>query len=113
MSVLISHEFGHLIGAYHTQFSIENTFNEPTNLLDKDIRVPMGRDLVFGTADDITMHFGVDAYDPNEIFVGINDTSRDGWTDQQANRYCNRPCSQSASGSSATRSRRSRACTMV
>ena len=34
----------------------------------------MGADLVFGTADDITMHFGVDAYDPNEIYLGINDT---------------------------------------
>jgi len=75
MSVLISHEFGHLAGAFHTQFTTENSFNgEPVNLMDKDIRVPLGPDLVFGTRDDITMHFGVDAYDPNEIYVGINDT---------------------------------------
>jgi hypothetical protein len=75
MAVLISHEFGHLAGAFHTQFTTENSFNgEPVNLMDKDIRVPLGPDLVFGTKDDINMHFGVDAYDPNEIYVGIDDT---------------------------------------
>jgi hypothetical protein len=75
MAVLISHEFGHLAGAFHTQFTVENSFNgEPVTLMDKDIRVPLGPDLVFGTRDDITMHFGVDAYDPNEIYVGIDDT---------------------------------------
>ena len=75
MSVLISHEFGHLAGAFHTHFTVENSFNgEPVNLMDKDIRVPLGPDLVFGTKDDITMHFGVDTYDPNEIYVGIDDT---------------------------------------
>jgi hypothetical protein len=75
MSVLISHEFGHLAGAFHTQFTVENSFNgEAVNLMDKDIRVPLGPDLVFGTKDDITMHFGVDGYATNEIFVGINDT---------------------------------------
>jgi hypothetical protein len=75
MAVLISHEFGHIAGAFHTQFTFENSFHgEPVTLMDKDIRVPLGPDLIFGTRDDITMHFGVDEYDPNEIYAGIDDT---------------------------------------
>jgi hypothetical protein len=74
MSVLVAHEFGHLAGAPHTQFTFENSFSEPVNLMDKDIRVPMGADLVFGTSDDVVMQFGVDEYDPHELYRGVNDT---------------------------------------
>jgi hypothetical protein len=74
MSWFIAHEFGHLVGLNHTQFTFENSFNEQVDLMDKDIRLPMGPDHVFGTADDVVGQFGVDAFDPNEIYLGVNDT---------------------------------------
>ena len=74
MTWFICHEFAHLVGVHHTAFTFENSFNEPANLMDKDIRLPMGADLVFGTPDDVIAQFGVDAYDPHERYQGVNDT---------------------------------------
>jgi hypothetical protein len=74
MSWFIAHEFGHLVGLNHTQFTFENSFIEQVDLMDKDIRLPMGPDHVFGTADDVILQFSVDAYDPNEVYLGVNDT---------------------------------------
>ena len=74
MSWFISHEFGHLVGLQHTQFTLENAFSETVDLMDKDIHMPMGADLIFGTADDVIMQFGVDAYDPRERYQGVHDT---------------------------------------
>ena len=42
--------------------------------MDKVIQVPLGPDLTFGTADDVTMQFGADRYSTLEQFQGLNDT---------------------------------------
>jgi len=68
------HEFGHMAGCFHTQYTVENEFTEPVNLMDRNHEVTLGPDLVFGTRDDITQEFGVDDYDPNEAYVGRDDT---------------------------------------
>ena len=70
---VISHEMGHLLGSYHT-----NTFNAVPNLMDAGGNFPglfgVGPDNIGGTADDVDYDFGEDAYDPNEGFLGTDDT---------------------------------------
>jgi hypothetical protein len=74
MAWFIAHEFGHHVGVHHTPFTFENSFNEPVTVMDKDIRMPMGADLIFGTADDVIMQFAIDAYDPHERYQGVHGT---------------------------------------
>jgi len=70
---VISHEMGHMLGSYHT-----NTFNAIPNLMDAGGNFPglfgVGPDNIGGTADDVDYDFGEDEYDPNEGFLGTEDT---------------------------------------
>ena len=45
-------------------------------IMDKIIQAPLGPDLIFGTADDISMNFGTDRYGTQDLedFKGIDDT---------------------------------------
>jgi hypothetical protein len=70
---VISHEFGHLTGNFHT-----DTFNTVPNLMDAGGNFPglfgVGPDNIGGTADDDDYDFGEDTLFPNEGFDGIEDT---------------------------------------
>jgi hypothetical protein len=69
---LISHEAGHLFGCYHTDQP--STFEGVPNLMDPVGSELLGPDLILGTKDDVTRQFGVDAFNRDEIFEGIDDT---------------------------------------
>jgi hypothetical protein len=69
---LICHEFGHLIGNYHTDQP--SSFEGAANIMDPDGRQTLGPDFIVGTKDDVVRQFGVDTFSRNEIFEGINDT---------------------------------------
>jgi hypothetical protein len=76
LSVVAAHEVGHLAGCLHTRYDPDKPFSGKENLMDKVIQVPLGQDLIFGTADDIAMHFGTDNYTTldAESFKGTDDT---------------------------------------
>ena len=68
-----AHKVGHSFGCYHTQL------NAVFNLMDRNtphgFDAPgAGPDKVFGTADDVDIEFGVDAYDGIGPFRGDHDT---------------------------------------
>ncbi len=54
---IVSHEAGHLFGAYHT------AANGTTNIMDQAKKSFLGPDGVYGTQDDVDVDFGVDAFD--------------------------------------------------
>jgi hypothetical protein len=68
-----SHEIGHFIGSFHV-----DQFNPVLNLMDQGGNFPLlygvGPDGVGGTGDDPDVDFGVDTYNPNEVFTGLEDT---------------------------------------
>ena len=68
-----SHEIGHFIGSFHV-----DQFNPVLNLMDQGGNFPLlygvGRDGIGGTGDDPDVDFGVDTYNPNEMFTGLEDT---------------------------------------
>lgn len=69
-----SHEAGHFFGDWHV-----DQFNDTLNLMDQGGNFPLlfgvGRDGVGGTADDPDVDFGEDVFNPNEGFLGIEDTA--------------------------------------
>jgi hypothetical protein len=69
---LTSHEFGHILGCYHTDQP--SFFEGAPNLMDPNGTTVLGPDFIFGSKDDVVREFGVDAYNRNEPFEGINDT---------------------------------------
>ncbi len=70
---VVSHEIGHFIGSFHV-----DQFNRVLNLMDQGgnfrLLYGVGKDRVGGTADDPDVDFGVDTYNPNEGFTGLEDT---------------------------------------
>jgi hypothetical protein len=70
---VVAHEAGHFFGNWHT-----DQFNPQANLMDQGGNFPfmfgVGPDNVGGTADDPDVDFGEDAFNPNEGFVGTEDT---------------------------------------
>ena len=70
---IVSHEAGHFFGDWHV-----DQFNATANLMDQGGNVPLmfavGPDGVGGTDDDTDVDFGEDVLNPNEGFVGFEDT---------------------------------------
>ena len=70
---IVAHEAGHFFGDWHV-----DQFNDQANLMDQGGNFPLmfavGPDGVGGTADDTDVDFGEDALNPNEGFVGVEDT---------------------------------------
>ena len=69
-----SHEAGHFFGNWHV-----DQFNDVANLMDQGGNFPflygVGPDDVGGTADDVDVDFGEDTFNPNEGFLGTEDTA--------------------------------------
>jgi hypothetical protein len=70
---IVAHEAGHYLGSWHV-----DQFNDAANLMDQGGNFPLmfavGPDGVGGTADDTDVDFGEDPLNPNEGFVGTEDT---------------------------------------
>ncbi len=70
---IVSHETGHFVGSFHV-----DQFNDVLNLMDQGGNFPLlygvGDDGIGGTADDPDVDFGVDTYNPNEGFQGLENT---------------------------------------
>ena len=70
---IVAHEAGHFFGDCHV-----DQFNDNANLMDQGgdwpLTVGVGPDGVGGTDDDIDVDFGEDVLNPNEGFVGFEDT---------------------------------------
>jgi hypothetical protein len=71
---VIAHEGGHFFGDFHT----DNTDDQP-NVMDAggtgfDNLFGVGPDGIGGTADDVDVDFGDDAFVPTEGFIGTEDT---------------------------------------
>jgi hypothetical protein len=71
---VIAHEAGHMFGDFHTdnssaRFNVMDAGGENFQNL-----FGVGPDGVGGTADDVDVDFGEDAFEPDEGFVGIEDT---------------------------------------
>ncbi len=70
---VVSHEIGHFVGSYHV-----DQFNDTLNLMDQGGNFPLlygvGPDGTGGTADDPDVDFGIDVFNPNEGFGGLENT---------------------------------------
>lgn len=70
---IVSHEAGHFFGNWHV-----DQFNDQANLMDQGGNFPVfygvGSDEVGGTADDVDVDYGDDAFNPSEGFTGTEDT---------------------------------------
>ena len=68
-----AHEAGHFFANWHT-----DQFNDSPNIQDQGGNFVgtfgIGPDLVFGTADDVDVDFGLDVYVPSEGFSGTENT---------------------------------------
>ncbi len=73
IGVIVAHEIGHFIGNWHTE-----TGNEVFNIMDAGGDLAgtfgVGPDRIFGTEDDIDVHFVSDVFNSQEGFLGIEDT---------------------------------------
>ncbi len=74
---LAAHEAGHFFGNFHTELTEPDS--DRFDLMDGDpysldLTVGVGPDRVFGTSDDIDVHFGVDVYNNWGAFRGRQDT---------------------------------------
>ena len=67
------HEAGHHLGNWHVfrDNGIPNIMDQGGRIQDF---VEVGPDNTVGTADDIDIDFGVDEYEPSEVFTGMEDT---------------------------------------
>ena len=74
---IVAHEAGHYLGSYHT-----DQFNPVEELMDQGgnpaSTFGLGPDLIFGSAADVDVDFGLDIYVPNEGFVGLEDALNTG-----------------------------------
>ena len=70
---IVAHEAGHFFGDWHV-----DQFNGQANLMDQGGNFPLmfavGPDGIGGTADDTDVDFGEDVLNPNEGFIGLEDT---------------------------------------
>ncbi len=71
---LVAHETGHMIGSFHT-----DSLDTHVNLMDSggnhfDRFFGVGPDGIGGTADDTDVDFGQDRLDPDEGFLGVENT---------------------------------------
>ena len=71
---LAAHEIGHMVGSFHT-----DSLDSKLNLMDSggirfDRFYGVGPDGIGGTADDRDVEFGEDDLDPEEGFLGVEDT---------------------------------------
>jgi hypothetical protein len=71
---VVSHEAGHFFGNWHV-----DQYDDQANLMDQGganyrIMFGVGPDGIGGTADDVDVDFGEDAFNPNEGFTGVEDT---------------------------------------
>jgi hypothetical protein len=73
-ATIIAHEAGHLLGCFHTAQDPQDRFAGAPNLMDPDPAATLGPDFIFGSADDIPLHFGVDDYSSEDPYQGLNDT---------------------------------------
>jgi hypothetical protein len=73
-AVIAAHEFAHLAGCLHTDFSPTESFAGTRTVMDKGFEAPLGPDLTFGTADDVTLQLMADLYHRDEGFSGLHDT---------------------------------------
>lgn len=73
LSVTISHEAGHIFGAWHTE-----AMSADTNIIDGGGTRPesevigVGPDLIWGTADDFDVDFVEDIFDLSEGYTGVS-----------------------------------------
>jgi hypothetical protein len=71
---VVAHEAGHYVGSFHV-----DQFNDVLNLMDQGGNFPLlygvGPDGIGGTADDVDVDFGEDTYNPDEGFLGTEDTA--------------------------------------
>jgi hypothetical protein len=71
---VVSHEAGHFVGSFHV-----DQFDDVFNLMDAGGAnfgnlFGVGPDGIGGTADDVDVDFGVDTYNPDEGFAGLENT---------------------------------------
>jgi hypothetical protein len=71
-----AHEAGHFFGNYHTRRGDPQGTAGFANVMDRiDLLGELvGEDGVFGSADDADVDFGPDAYSPEEVFTGLEQT---------------------------------------
>lgn len=79
VGVIVAHEVGHFVGNWHTE-----TGNEIFNIMDAGGDLAgtfgVGPDRIFGTEDDIDVHFVADVFSVQEGFSGMADSeSRTGF----------------------------------
>lgn len=74
ISIIVSHEAGHIFGCFHTDQDFNAPFDGTPSLMDPNLNTFVGPDLVFGSADDKDMHFIAEPYYHNEVFSGLDDT---------------------------------------
>jgi hypothetical protein len=70
---IVAHEAGHFLSSFHTY-----QFNAANQIMDQGGNAAgtfgLGPDLIFGSADDEDVDFGVDVYVLNEGLTGVEDT---------------------------------------
>ncbi|MFP6580990.1 MAG: hypothetical protein VCD00_00375 [Candidatus Hydrogenedentota bacterium] len=70
---IVAHEAGHFLGAFHT-----NNANQTWELMDAGSSFSqiagVGPDGIFNTFDDDQFTYGIDEYQPGELFTGFEDT---------------------------------------
>ncbi|MEM7432701.1 MAG: DVUA0089 family protein [Pseudomonadota bacterium] len=73
VGIITAHEAGHHFANWHT-----SRISADPNIMDEggDLQqtLGIGPDGIFGTGDDITVHFGEDVYSSFEVFIGVEDT---------------------------------------
>ena len=69
-----AHEAGHFFGNFHTDNASENINLQDSGGANFQNLFGVGPDGIGGTADDLDVDFGEDAFSPAEGFVGTEDT---------------------------------------
>jgi hypothetical protein len=71
---IAAHEAGHIFGLVHTDDDPEDAETGIAQIMNPYIVEAIGPDLILGSDDDLEAIFGVDGYNENEFFAGVNDT---------------------------------------